>query len=148
MGDRHPFNERFVSMIEEMLAAEKTCLDQDVVAKEAHFNQLSPEKPNWEATLEAKKGVAAEKSTAVDAAKQAVADIATTVKETKEKLVEAQKAQKTGDAAVEAIEARNAALEGKRGALAQLVEGTAEADEKDAMVADILAVGKDFHFDA
>merc|ERR1719183_7897 len=66
-ADRHPFNERFVAMIGEVLAAEQAHLMQDLSKKEAAFAELTPAKATREATLEAAKADTVAKAGALDA---------------------------------------------------------------------------------
>lgn len=142
-ADRHPFNARFVAMIEQILAAEFTRLNQDVASKEAAFAELSPAKATREAALEEKKGVTAEKAEALKAAKEAVAGIAETVKESAAALSAAKKSQSLGDQEVDGISASKAeVLKIQEESLRPLLAGTSAGDEKAAQVKTVLAVGK------
>merc|ERR1719326_279522 len=80
-ADRHPFNDRFVAMIEQVLNTEQARLKEDVKTKDSDFTQLPPAKGEREAVLEQAKATAATKGEELTAAKAAVTDIATKVKE-------------------------------------------------------------------
>lgn len=149
-ADRHPFNDRFVAMIEQVLNSEHRRLTNNVPAKEAAFAELSNSKTSREAALEAAKAVAAEKTAEADKAKAAVAEINATLKEAGVTLVEAKKAQKAGDKEIEAIAAKKAELEAaQNGPLATLVappEGL-EDGAKAKNLASVMEVGKKYGFD-
>jgi len=150
VADRHPFNERFVAMISQVMETEHSGLTQSIASKEAAFAELSPQKATREATLEEKKGVTAEKSGALSQAKEAVAGIAVTVKDAAAKLSEAKKAQQAGDAEMEGIIAkRGKLLDTRDNSLAPLIDGSsADEDAKSVQLKDVLSVGKLFDLDA
>merc|ERR1719281_1757131 len=50
-ADRHPFNERFVAMVEQVLEAERARLIAEVSSKEAAFEALTPAKATREQAL-------------------------------------------------------------------------------------------------
>lgn len=147
--DRHPFNERFVAMVEQVLAAEHTRLTKEVASKEAAFSELSPEKPTREAAVEAAKGVAEEQKAALDAAKQAVSDVAATVKEATAALAAAQKAQHSGDEELEAVSAEKTKLEAVFAeSFTPLKEGLVDADGTAEKATAVMRAGKHFGFDS
>jgi len=145
---RHPFNGRFVAMIGEVIASEHTRLTNDVAQKEVAFAELTPAKATREATLEQCKADSAAKAEAVEGAKQAIAGITTTLKDATSALKEAQKAEKTGNADLEATATRKIMLEEtQKDSLVPLLDGTA-AEGKSKKAKAVLNVGKSFHFDA
>jgi len=148
-ADRHPFNERFVAMVEQVLGGEQARLTNDVASKEAAFSELSPEKPAREAAVEAAKAVAAEQKAALDAAKQAVSDVAATVKEAAAALGAAQKAQHSGDEELESVSGLKTKLEAVFAeSFTPLMEGLVDADGTAEKVKAIMSAGKSFGFDS
>jgi hypothetical protein len=124
-ADRHPFNERLVAMIGEVLNAEHARLTQDVANKEKQFAELSPARTAREAAVESTKADAASKAEAFSAAKAAVAETTAPLKEAAAALKEAEKAQKSGDAESDRLAAKKAGLEEVvSSCLAPLVAGT------------------------
>jgi len=148
-AERHPFNERFVVMIQEVLAGEQARLQNDSQAKEATFNELSPAKATREAALEQAQAVSAERTAALETAKQAVTEIAATLKEAGEAEKAQKKAQKAGDAESVSITNEKTALENTvKDSLAPLVEGTGDDEAaKNKQVKAVLDTGKKFGFD-
>jgi chromosome segregation ATPase len=124
-ADRHPFNERLVAMVGEVLNAERARRVQDVADKEKHFAELSPAREAREGAVESAKADAAAKAEAFSAAKAAVADTVTPLKDAGAALKEAEKAQKAGDATADQLAAKKSALgELVSSSLNPLVEGT------------------------
>jgi len=144
-ADRHPFNDRFVSMIEQVLEGEQGRLTAALASQEAAFAEISPAKAQREAALEQAKAVAVEKSAELDAAKHALTEISATVKAASAELATLKKDQKSGDEEAEGVAVKKSLLEETGGALTALVAGTSE-DEGKARKA-VLDVGKSFRFD-
>jgi len=146
-ANRHPFNDRLVEMIGEVLTAEHIRLTKDVEAKEAAFAELTPAKATRESALEQAKTDAEAKSEALDAAKRAVTEAGATLKEANAALKEAQKAQKAGDDEYEAQVSKKKELEEAQKELTPLIEGSVPDGEKKAKAEALLEVGKAFKFD-
>lgn len=147
-ANRHPFNERFVAMIGEVLTAEQTRLTKDVDTKEAAFAELTPAKALRETALEEARTVAEAKTEALDAAKRAVTEIGAKLKELNASLKEAQKAQKVGDEDLEAQSSKKAELEAVvKDSLAPLLDGSS-GEEKATKTKAVLDVGRSFKFDS
>jgi chromosome segregation ATPase len=147
-ADRHPFNDRFVAMMGEVLRAEQAHLTQDVASKEVAFSELTPAKAFREAALEQAKADVVVKAEVLEAAKQAVVGIGATLKEANAALKEAQKVQKSGDEEMEGVSTKKAILqEAQKDSLAPLLDGSA-GDDKTKKVKAVLDVGKSFSFDA
>jgi len=148
-ADRHPFNERFVAMIEQVLQAEHARLNQEVTSKDAAFQEHEQAKHQKLAELADKNVATQEKNAALDEARKAVSDVAALVKAKEADSVAVRKAQKSGDAEAAAIAAKKEALEAtQNGALVALVNGSCAAEEKAKLVAEVLKAGGDFSFDA
>jgi len=146
-ADRHPFNDRFVAMIGEVLVAQQAHLTHDLASKEAAFAELTPAKANREAVHDQTKADAVAKGEAAEAAKQAHTATGAAVKDASAALKEAQKAEKSGNESLEATSARKATLEGtQKDSLGPLMDGSSE--NKTKMAKAVLAVGKSFEFDA
>lgn len=146
-ANRHPFNERFVTMIGEVLKAEQERLTKDVATKEAQFGELTPAKAIREEAHEQAKTDAAAKAEALDKAKQAVTEIGATLKEASAALKDAEKVQKSGDAELVAISVKKTMLEEtQKDSLGPVLDGSA-GDDKTKKVKGVLDVGKSFHFD-
>jgi len=144
-ASRHPFNQKFVTIIGEVLAAEHTRLKNDVVSKEAAFADLTPAKAQREQAAEEASADAKAKGEAEKAAKAAVAEANSALKELNTALKEAEKARKAGDADLEAIEGKKEELvSAKQNGLAPLMEG---CDEPAPLAKMVLDVGKAFSFD-
>jgi hypothetical protein len=147
-ANRHPFNERFVAMIGEVLTAEQTRLTKDVDTKEAAFAELTPAKALRETALEEARTVAEAKTEALDTAKRAVTEIGAKLKELNASLKEAQKAQKVGDEDLEAQSSKKAELEAVvKDSLAPLLDGSS-GEEKATKTKAVLDVGRSFKFDS
>jgi len=146
-ASRHPFNQKFVTIIGEVLSAEHTRLKKDVVSKEASFADLTPAKAQREQAAESASTDAKAAGEAEKAAKAAVAEANSALKELNTALKEAEKARKAGDADLEVIEGKKAQLvSAKQDELGPLMEGSAGDDTmKKAKV--VLDVGKSFDFD-
>jgi len=126
-ADRHPFNERLVAMVGEVLNAERDRLVQDVADKEKAFAELSPAREAREAALESAKADATAKAEAFSAAKAAVAETHAPLKDAGAALKEAEKAQKAGDAVADELAGKKSALEELvNSSLNPLVSGTEE----------------------
>jgi chromosome segregation ATPase len=124
-ADRHPFNERLVAMVGEVLKAEQARLTQDVADKDKQFEELSPARTAREAAVQSTKDDATEKRTALDAAKAAVSNTHAPLKEAAGTLKAAEKAQKAGDAEADKFAIQKSALESLvNTCLAALVAGT------------------------
>jgi len=148
-ADRHPFNERFVAMIGQVLEGEQTRLTTDVASKEAAFSELSPGKPAREAAVEEAKAGAAAQKAALDAAKQAVIDVAASVKAANTELAVAQKAQHSGDEELEGISGLKTKLEEVfKDSFAPLMEGLVDADGTAEKTKAVMSAGKSFGFDS
>lgn len=146
-AERHPFNERFVAMIEQVLAAEDARLKNVVSSLDAAFTELSPAKATREAALEHAKAVSAEKGAASDAANQAVTEIGATVKAANAEVKEMKKAQTAGDEEVEGSVAKKAQLEeAMTNSFGPLVAGTS-GDDKAKQIKAVFAIAKSFEFD-
>jgi len=135
-------------MIGEVLTAENARLAKDVDSKEAAFAELTPAKAVRESALEQGKADAESKTEALDAAKRAVTEIGTRLKEANAAVKEAQKAQKVGDEELEAHESKKAQLEEAQKELPGVVDGSATGDDKASKIKAVLDVGKAFKFDA
>jgi len=145
-ADRHPFNDRFVAMIESVLGEEQSRLQKDVASNDAAFAELSPAKATREAALEQAKGVAVAANEALQSAKQAAAASYEAVIATTAELKKVTKEQKSGDEVLEGITVKRTMLEETLNqSLVPLVDGTAEDDAKKKSVLD---VGKSFAFDS
>jgi hypothetical protein len=148
-ADRHPFNARFVTMIEEVLQGEHVRLQKDVEAKEAAFTELSPAKVTREAALEQAKAHASEQNAALAAAKQAVAEANAALKAAVAEVKASKKAQHDGDAELDAVTAKKSALEDVvRDSLAPIVDGTADEDTRAAKAKAVVGMGKSYGFDS
>lgn len=146
-ANRHAFNERVVAIIGEVLENEHKRLVDDLAAKEAAFTELSPAKSTREAALEQAKADVVAKAEALEAAKKEVTEITAKIKEAGGALKEAEKAQKSGDASLNALEDKKAKLEACiKDSFAPLEQGTAE--NKAAAAKAVLEAGKDYSFDA
>lgn len=146
--NRHPFSERFVMMIEQVLASENASLKGIVATKETAFSELTPAKAGREAALESAKAHAAEQGALLGDAKRAVTDANAAVKSAVAELKAAKKAQHDGDAELEATTATKTGLEAVvRDALTPLVEGADEESrfDKSKLVVD---TGRSFGFDS
>lgn len=148
-AERHPFNERFVAMIEQVLGAEKDRLAGDVTAKEEAFTGLQPQKGGREEALEGKKAVTEAKAGELAAAKEADIAAKAAAKEKAVALKAAIASQKAGDEEASGIAAKKATLEAALAdSLTPLISPEGEMEGKDAKVADIMKVGKNFAFDS
>jgi hypothetical protein len=148
-ADRHPFNERFVAMIEQVLDAEQAQIQGDIASKEAAFAELSPAKATREQALEAAKADVAAKNEALDGANKEVAAVGAAFKDANAELKKAKKAQKSGDEEIVGLTLKKQQLvDVQSGNLEPIVGGTVADDEKDASVAMVLKTGGNFGFDA
>lgn len=147
--DRHSFSARFVSMIDEVLQAEHARLQKEVESKEKMFTELTPAQAMREAALEQAKAHAAEQSTALGVAKQAVTDANAAVKAAVVEVKAAKKAQREGDADLEAITAKKSALETVvKDSLEPIVAGTAEEDTRGEKAKAVMDAGRSHGFDS
>jgi len=148
-ADRHPFNERFVVMIEEVLHEEENRLQNDLASKEAAFNQLAPTKVNREAALENAKGVATAAKDALDNAKKAVTDVADIVHNAAGEVASKKSVQKAGDHTYDNDANNKARLEATlKDNLTPIVDGTEGTVCVAASVKAILSIGKEYKFDS
>jgi len=148
-ANRHPFNEKFVTMIGEVLQAEYTRLKKDVELLEAGFAELTPAKTTREQTAAETSADAKAKAEDEKTAKAAVAAAGAALKELTAAVKEAEKARKAGDADLEVVEGKKAQLVSAQSvSLASLMDGSATDDDKMQKAKVVLEVGKSFSFDA
>lgn len=145
--DRHPFNERFVAMIEQVVAAEHKRLAAEISSQTAAFDALAPAKATREQTLEAAKGAADEKGAALEEAKKAVSEASSSLKEAEGAVKEAKKAQKSGDEEIEGLTAKKTKLETVMSdSLAPVI--AEDCEDKPAKVKAVLGTAAAFSFDS
>lgn len=148
-AERHPFNARFVTMIEQVLQGENARLQRDIAAKDATFGELSPAKATREAALDQAKAHATEQNEALIAAKQAVTDANAAVKAATAEVKTSKKAQHDGDAYLEDIAGKKSALEEVvRDSLKPIVDGTTEEEARAATAKVVVDTGKSYGFDS
>lgn len=148
-ASRHPMNERFVAMIDEIFATYKASLEKDVVDKEAVVTQLAPAKTEREANLESSKTTLKDKSEAFDKAKEEVKKAKEEVKEATSALSAKKKEQETGDKEYNKIFEEKASLEEvEKNSFTPLFDGTAEAEKKSELVQNVVGASKTFGFDS
>jgi len=145
---RHPFNERFVQMVGEVLGSFKDASEKTVAEKEAIVAELTPSKTAREQAVEEAKTLLTQKSEALDKAKQAVKDITGKVKEAAAELESKKKEQKVGDKDINEIEKRKAMFEdAEKNAFLPLVEGIADPEEKKSKFKIVMKAASEFKFD-
>jgi DNA repair exonuclease SbcCD ATPase subunit len=148
-ASRHPFSERFVLMIGEILETHKKTLETDLATKEAALAELTPAKAAREETYSAAKTTLTECGEALTKAKQEVKDIIAAVKEATAKLKEKTDEQHQGDSVVAEIEKKLATLQDtEKNSLSSLLSSDPEPEEKEKMLRAIGAAAKSFGFDA
>jgi hypothetical protein len=147
-ASRHPFNERFVAMIGEVLESHKATLEKDVSAKEVALAELTPAKAAREETFEAAKVTLAQCGEALEKAKQEVKDAAVAVKEATAVLKEKTAEQTDGDKAIDAVEKELATLKStETDSLGAILAGDPEPAQKQKMLQAIMDASKAFKFD-
>lgn len=147
-ADRHPFNERFVAMIEEVMKAEHARLVEEETKLDAEFKKLSPTKATREEAATSAKATADAKEQELEAAKSALKEKTAACKDADAALATKRNEQSEGDKGLEVAEATKANLvDTQQDALKSLIEDSVVDDEKKKRVQAVMDVGRKFHFD-
>jgi len=145
---RHPFNERTVAMIGEVLDAHHKVMKKLVEEKQSAFEALAPTKGTREEAMESSKALAETTSEAFDKAKMAVAEHVSKTQGAALDLEAARLDQATGNKELNAIAAKKASLEAVQGTcLMPLLDGTAPEEDRSQKIAHVMEAGKTFSFD-
>lgn len=146
---RHPFNNRLVQMIGEILNDQQKVLEKGVAEKQAAFDALTPTKGARETALENAKEAEVKARGDLDAAKQAVSENRSKVQEAAAEVETKKKEQVAGDEELNVIVQKKESLEEARNNnLLPLLEGTVSNEEKKEKIDAVATAGRTFSFDA
>lgn len=146
---RHPFNDRLVAIIGEVLDGHNKALQSNVSAKQAAYDELGPTKGTREAAVETAREQETEKKEAFENAKQAVSENLTKVKAAAAAVETQRSAAATADEATTKIAEKKESLEqAQSNSLRPLLDGTVPAEERKEKIDAVVSAGKTFSFDA
>jgi len=147
---RHPFNDRLVGMIGEVLDGHHQALQKTSAEKQSTFDGLTPTKGTREAALESAQAQVSDKSTAFEQAKQATVENLAKVKHAAAELENKTQEQAAGDEELSATIAKKDALLGVQNeSLQPLLDGSVVADaDRSLKIAAVVEAGGAYGFDA
>lgn len=147
-ADRHPFNARFVTHIQQTLHTEHARLKNDVAVRDAAFSELLREKAPKEAALVDVQKVAAVKGEAFNKAEQAVNDSVASIKKASAELAKLKRAQGSGDTEITRLVSKKSELElCQNESFLPLLANTAEEESKANKIHAVLKIGAHFGFE-
>jgi len=148
-ASRHPLNERFVGMIDEVFATHKDGLEKAVAAKEATLAELTPAKASRESGVEIATAVLTEKKEASEKAKEDFSNAKKELKEASSAVTTKTKEQLAGDKEYNTIlEEKTAVEDTEKNAFLPLCDGTADSGNKAEIIKAVLDASKTFGFDS